>query len=293
MDWDNVRVFLAVARAGQFVAGARKLHLDHATASRRVAALEAALGAKLFDRRTTGARLTSAGERFLVAAEQMESAFLHAAAEVSDVDVELIGEVRIGAPDGFSTYYLAAALRGFVEKNPGVRIQLAPLPQLTPLARREIDIVVGLDKPEQGRFVSRKLTDYTLGVYASAEYLANCKPPADVSELGLHRLIGYVEEHAFSTALDYVRELYGGAPTSFESANAVTQLEAVREGMGLGVVHDFIARRFKDLKRVLPERRATRAYWLVTHEDTRGLGRIRAVAEHLAKAVTRDRAMFL
>ena len=84
--------------------------LDHATASRRVAALEAELGAKLFDRRTTGARLTSAGERFLLAAEQMESAFLHAQAEVSDVDVELSGDVRIGAPDGFSTYYLAGII---------------------------------------------------------------------------------------------------------------------------------------------------------------------------------------
>src|ERR1700685_3320728 len=145
MDWDNVRIFLAVARAGQFVAGAKRLHLDHATASRRVAALEAALGAKLFDRRTTGARLTSAGERFLVAAEQMESAFLHAQGEVSNLDVELAGDVRIGAPDGFSTYYLAGALRDFVERNPGVRVQLAPLPQLTPLARREVDIVVGLD----------------------------------------------------------------------------------------------------------------------------------------------------
>jgi len=84
---------------------------------------------------------------------------------------ELSGDVRIGAPDGFSTYYLAGALRDFVEKHPGVRLQLAPLPQLTPLARREVDIVVGLDKPEAGRFVARKLTDYTLGVYASAAYL--------------------------------------------------------------------------------------------------------------------------
>jgi len=90
-----------------------------------------------------------------------------------------------------------------------------------------------------------------------------------------------------------VRELYGGAPTSFESANAVTQLEAVRAGVGLGVVHDFIARRFKDLVRVLPEQSATRAYWLVTHEDTRNLGRIRALADHLAKAVARDRSIFL
>jgi len=67
----------------------------------------------------------------------------------------------------------------------------------------------------------------------------------------------------------------------------------LRAGLGLGVVHDFIARRFDDLRRVLPERRATRSYWLVTHEDTRGLGRIRAVCEHLKASVTRDRAMFV
>ena len=293
MDWDNVRVFLAVARAGQFVAAAKRLKLDHATVSRRIAALEAALGAKLFDRRTTGAKLTSAGERFIAAAEQMESAFLHAQGEISGVDLELSGDVRIGAPDGFSTYYLTGALRDFAERHPGVRLQLMPLPQLTPLARREVDVVVGLDKPEAGRFVARKLTDYTLGIYASPAYVKRNGAPADVEALKRHRLIGYVEEHAFSTALDYVRELYDGAPTSFESASAVTQLEALRAGVGLGVIHDFIARRFKDLVPVLPERRAQRSYWLVTHEDTRGLGRIRAVAEHLAKSVARDRGMFM
>ena len=293
MDWDNVRVFLAVARAGQFVAAARKLGLDHATASRRVASLEAALGAKLFDRLTTGAKLTSAGERFLAAAEQMETAFLHAQAEVSDVDVELSGDVRIGAPDGFSTYYLAGALRGFSEKYPGVRVQLAPLPQLTPLARRELDIVIGIDKPETGRFVARRLTDYSLGIYASAEYLERRGAPADVGGLVDHRLIGYVEEYAFSTALDYVRELYGGQPTQFECASAATQFEALRAGVGLGVVHDYIARRFPDLKRVLPERRALRAYWIVTHQDTRGLGRIRAAHEHIVACVEHDRGAFV
>jgi len=222
MDWDNIRVFLAVARAGQFVAAARRLKLDHATVSRRIAALEKALGTKLFDRRTTGARLTSPGERFMSAAEQMESAFLQAQAEVSDIDVELNGDVRIGAPDGFSTYYLAAALREFAERHPGIRLQLAPMPQVIPLARREVDIVVGLDKPEAGRFVARKLTDYSLGLYASASYLKAHKAPREAAELLRHRLIGYVEEHAFSSALDYVRELYDGAPTAFECASAVT-----------------------------------------------------------------------
>jgi len=293
MDWDNVRVFLVVARAGQFVAAAKALKIDHATVSRRVAALETALRARLFERRTSGARLTGAGERFLKAAEEMESAFLHAQGEVSNIDVELAGDVRIGAPDGFSTYYLPGALKSFVERHPRVRLQLAPLPRLTPLARREVDIVIGLDKPESGRFVARRLTDYSLGIYASADYLKVHGAPKSVEELHDRRLIGYIEEHAYSTALGYVRELYGGAPTVFECANAVGQLEAARAGVGLGVVHDYIARRFADLKRVLPERSAMRAYWLVTHEDTRSLGRIRALSEHLAECVAHDRRNFV
>jgi DNA-binding transcriptional LysR family regulator len=223
----------------------------------------------------------------------METAFLHAQAEIGDVDVELTGAVRIGAPDGFSTYYLASALRDFLERHPGILIQLVPMPQVIPLARREVDIVVVLDKPEAGRFVARKLTDYSLGIYASAAYLKTHGTPRAVADLATHRLIGYVEEHAFSTALNYVRELFEEAPTSFECASAVTQLEALRVGLGIGVVHDYLARRFKDLKRVLPERRAVRSYWIVTHEDTRGLGRIRAVHDHLAASVERDRAMFI
>jgi DNA-binding transcriptional LysR family regulator len=201
--------------------------------------------------------------------------------------------VRIGAPDGFSTYYLVGALREFVERHPGIRIQLVPMPQVIPLARREVDIVVVLDKPEAGRFVARKLTDYSLGLYASAAYLKTRPAPRDAAELATHRLIGHVEEHAYSSALDYVRELFGGAPTAFECASAVTQLEALRAGIGLGVVHDYIARRFPDLQRILPERQARRTYWIVTHEDTRGLGRIKAVHEHLVRAVERDRGMFV
>ncbi len=84
-----------------------------------------------------------------------------------------------------------------------------------------------------------------------------------------------------------MRELYDGRSTHFECASAVTQVEALRAGVGLGVVHDFIARRFADLVRVLPERRAARAYWIVTHEDTRGLGRIRAAHEHIVARVER------
>src|SRR4051812_35810752 len=98
-DWDLARVFLGVARAGQLLGAARQLGLDHATVSRRVNALEAALGVKLLERRTTGVVPTSAGEAFLATAERMESEMLQAQAALSGLDVAVGGEVRIGAPD--------------------------------------------------------------------------------------------------------------------------------------------------------------------------------------------------
>ncbi len=148
MNWDDVRVFLAVARAGQFVAAARGLKVDHATAARRVTALERALNVRLLDRRTTGVLLTESGERFLSAAERMETAFLQAQAELGDRDVELSGTVRIGAPDGLSTYYLAARFAALAERYPAIAIQLVPTPQAGMVGRREVDIAVVLEKPE-------------------------------------------------------------------------------------------------------------------------------------------------
>lgn len=293
MDWDNLRVFLSVARTGQFVAAARYLKIDHATVGRRITALERGLNARLLERRTTGVALTAAGQQLLGAAERMETEMLQAQATLADTNVELSGTVRVGAPDGLSTYYLAPLCAELVERHPSIKVQLVPSPQVIPLSKREVDIAIVLDKPEAGRFVTRKLTDYALGIFASRSYLADRPPPKGIEDLRQHRLIGYVEEYAYSSALNYVRELYGGMPTAFECASAIGQLEAVRAGLGLGVVHGFIAARHDDIVHVLPERRATRAYWIVEHEDLRGLGRIRAVHDFVVSAVERDRRLFL
>ena len=250
----------------------KRLRLDHATVSRRIAALEAGLGAQIVraahDRRAADV----GGRAVLAAAEEMEIAFLHAQSEVSDVDVELTGEVRIGAPDGFSTYYLAGALRGLIERKPAFASSSCPLPQVSPL--RGASSTSSSCSQARGRALRRPQAHRLQPrVYASAAYLAPKRRATRGRRLAGHRLIGYVEEHAFSSALSYVRELWR-LPDAIECASAVTQFEAVRAGLGLGVVHDYIARRFADLKRVLAERRAMRTYGLVVLEVTRGLGRI-------------------
>lgn len=293
MDWDNVRVFLAVARAGQFMAAARHLRIDHATVARRMSALEGSLKARLLDRRTTGISLTAAGQRFLAAAERIETEMLHTQAELTDRDVELSGTVRVGAPDGLSTYYLARRFAALADRFPAITVQLVPTPQVVPVSKRDVDIAIVLDKPEAGRLVTRKLTDFSLGIFGSTDYLTRHGEPKTLADLLLHRWVGYVEEFSYSPSLGYLEELCGGAAAAFQCASAIGQLEAVRAGAGLGVLHDFIVDKDQALVRVIPERRAIRSYWVVEHEDTRGIGRIRAVHDFIVGTIEADRSVFL
>ena len=293
MDWDNVRVFLSVARAGQFLAAARLLKIDHATVARRMSALERSLNARLLDRRTTGISLTAAGLKFLAAAERIETEVLHTQADLTDRDIELSGTVRVGAPDGLSTYYLARRFSAFAHRYPAITVQLVPTPQVVPLAKRDVDIAIVLDKPDAGRLITRKLTDYSLGIFGSTRYLAHHPRPETSADLGACSWVGYVEEYNYSGALNYVRELCGDAPIRFQCASAIGQVEAVRAGAGLGVLHHFIADRHDDLVRIAPERRVVRSYWVVEHEDTRGIGRIRAVHDFIVAAIEEDRDIFV
>ena len=156
MNWDDVRIFLAVARAGQILGAARRLELNHATVSRRVAALEEALGAKLFRRLTTGSELTPAGERFLDIAERMEADMIAARSEIAGEGEEVSGTVRIGAPDGFGVAFLAPRLGALTAQHRGLKIQLVPVPRSFSLSRREADIAITTERPAEGRLVAAK-----------------------------------------------------------------------------------------------------------------------------------------
>ena len=293
MDWDNARLFLAVARAGQFLAAARQLHLDHATVSRRIGGLEKSLGALLFERRTNGCRLTAAGERFLSAAEKIEAEMLRAQADLSASEVEVAGTVRVGAPDGFGTLFLSPRLGALVARHPRLNVQLVPVPRTFSLSRREADVAVAIDPPEEGRLRVRRLTDYTLHFYAAKTYLAAHGVPRALEDLPAHVLVTYVQDLIFSNALDFMPELFGPRYRRLENASAVGQAEAVGAGAGIGILHDYHARLDTRVEVVLPEVSFRRAYWIVTHEDTRDMLRVKVVSDFIAAEVDAARAMFV
>jgi DNA-binding transcriptional LysR family regulator len=293
MNWDDVRIFLAVARTGQILAASKRLGLNHATLSRRLTSLEEALKSRLFVRRTNGCELTAEGEVFLASAERMETEMLSVQANLGRTDTAIAGTVRVGAPDGFGVSFLAPRMGRLIERHPELKIQLVPVPRSFSLSQREADIAIALERPEQGRLVSAKLTDYTLGLYASRSYAELNGQPANVEALKQHRRIGYVEDLIFSQSLNFTGEVMRNWNAAFEISSATGQTEAVLSGAGIGILHDYIARQNLELVRILPDISIRRAYWTTFHESARELVRVRTVSDFLQELVAAERHIFL
>lgn len=293
MNWDDVRIFLAIVRSGQILAASKRLGLNHATLSRRLTSLEEALKTRLFIRRTNGCELTEDGSRFLIAAERMEAEMLDVQASLGRGDAAISGTVRIGAPDGFGVSFLAPRLGKLTARHPELKIELVPVPRSFSLSQREADIAITIERPEQGRLIFSKLIDYSLGLYASKSYVEENGEPDTVEALKRHRRIGYVEDLIFSPSLNFTGEIMRDWDAGFAISSAIGQTEAVRSGAGIGILHDYIARGDADLVRLLPEISIHRSYWTAFHENARQLARVRTVVEFLQESVASERRMFL
>lgn len=285
-DWDHARVFLAVAREGQLLAAARKLKLDQATVTRRINALEAALGVRLLDRRTTGSELTVAGRAFLDHAAKIETEFLNLRSSLTQDSSAVEGTVRIGAPDGLGTLFLASRFTPLLRQHPQLAIQLVPLPRSFSLSKREADIAITVERPVEGRLKVRKLADYSLSLFASADYLATAPPLKSKADLANHRLISYVSDLLFAATLDFSAELGLTATPQFQCASVLGQMEAVQSGLGIGLLHDYAIDRYGALERVLPSVTVRRAYWIVTHAHVEHARPVRTVHDFIVSTVS-------
>jgi len=291
-NWDDLRYFLAASRTRSFVAAAQHLRVTHSTVARRISALEAALQTVLFSRSEQGCRLTPAGEKLLPYAEQLESTFINLEASVSGRDSRLAGAIRIGAPDGFGNFYLAAQLSTFQARHPALDIELIPVPMYFSLTKREVDLQITVTKPTAGNIVSRKLIDYRLGLFANADYLAGSPPVHSSADLREHRLVGYIDDLLYDQSLHFMDDFLPGVETRYRCATVIAQLYAVAAGAGIGVIPYFIAGTVPGLVPVLPEQSSTRSFWLQVTSDSRQLARVRATIDFIVAQVEANHDLF-
>jgi DNA-binding transcriptional LysR family regulator len=293
MDWDDLRVFLQVARSGQMAAAARLLNLDHSTISRRIARLEGQVGATLFDRAARRISITDDGTKLLEAVEKIESVVLSQVMDLGAGDRATAGRVKIGTSEGFGAYYLARRLPLLLDAHPALEIELVALPQTYSLAAREVDVVISMDRPDNGSLRVRKLANYELGVYCSRDYVERSGQPVNLDDLPRHKWCGYTKEKLFTDELDLLNFGDFVITPSYQTMSLTAQLEAISSGAVLGVLPCYIARQRDGLQRLLSDEIAmTREYWLSVHEDVANLSRIRVVIDSLDKLVRGDRSLF-
>ena len=280
MKWDDLRIFLAVARQARLLNAGRALGLDPATVGRRISVLEEALGAKLFDRSPQGYALTEAGRSLLTYAQAMESQASAAAEEVGGHADRLSGTVRIGAPDGVSNYLLIDACDALSRDNPDLQVQVVALPRIFSLSQREADLAITVSPPTAGRLTVRKIADYRLRLYARADLVAGLGEVRAIEDLRDLRGIGYISDMIFDKELDYYALLGRETEPSLTSNSLIMQLRWCLRGVGICILPDFVAREHPELHVLLPDDiRLMRAFYLVRHQDDARVARINRMAE--------------
>ncbi|MEN5363627.1 LysR family transcriptional regulator [Brevundimonas intermedia] len=271
-DWDDVRIFIAAARAGSLGGAAQRLGIDAATVGRRVARLESTLKSTLVVRSTTGLQLTAAGAQLLDIGLEAESA-MEAAARVTSPDT-LAGVVRVSASEGFGVTLMAPALPELRLASPGLRIELAATSGFLSPTRREVDMAITLAAPDAARLIVEPLTPYQLALYASPAYLARRGAPLTVDDLPGFDIVGYIDDLIYAPELRYLDEVRPGLTPHLGSSSIRAQREIIASGGGVGVLPCFLA---EGLKRVLPSILIERRFWLSTHREVHDTARLRAV----------------
>lgn len=287
--WDDIPFFLEVWRTGSLTGAARRLGVSHTTVARHLARLQDSLSVELFEKGPQGLSPTEAGFEILTLAQNMEDIGATIGDRLATHDKPVTGRVRIGAPDGLGNSFLSRMLPGLMRLQPGLEIELVPVPRAHKLWRRDVDIAISLDRPETGRVVMRRLTDYDLRLYGSAELLAEQGQPARVEDLPNYRFVGYIGDLLYTDELDFNTAIHPDLQVVYRAATVQAQLDAVRAGAGLGVLPCYMARDTGLVPLLTDQVGFRRAYWLLIPEDIRDLARIRLAADFIAGTV-RDHA---
>jgi DNA-binding transcriptional LysR family regulator len=292
-DWNDLKAFLAVMRTGRLTAAAKLMKIDHSTLGRRIVRLEEALQTRLFDRLTVGYRPTAAGEQLLRETENIESLTIGLQSRLTNMTSELAGAVRVAAPEGFSTFFLASRIGQLTSTHPKIEFELIAGPSVVSLSKREADMAVTNICPQKGRLHALKLTDYELGIYASPSYLSNSPKIQNKRDLLNHNFIGYMEDMLPTAEHAYLNEINKAIVPNVRISNVFTQLAATQGGVGLCVLPYFMCASQPNLVRILPsDIRIFRSYWLVIHSDLRELPRVRATADFIIDSVRNDSQLF-
>lgn len=279
LNWDDTRVFLALARAGSLSAAATRLGLGIATLSRRISRLETALQVPLFVRHQTGYRLTDQGKALLGRAEALEGA---AAALCVDArrETEIVGRVRLATAENLANPIIIPTLAPLLERHPGLSLEIVSDVATVNLHRRDADLAVRMVRPTHGHLTVRRIGTLGFGLYGSPGYTAARPQPEAPVSAEQDRFIGWAEGYRHLPAAQWIEGLLRGRLPVLATTSLAAQVRAAAAGIGLAPLPHFLARQ-AGLVRVEARMAIDQPIWLAIHADLAASRRVGAVAEHL------------
>jgi DNA-binding transcriptional LysR family regulator len=283
MDWDNLQVFLTIARTGRVSAAARRLGVEHTTVSRRLEVLEKELGVPLFYRTTTGYLLTPHGKNVVASAETMERSALAVAARAREGSGAIAGRVRLALPPEFASHWLAPQLAGFRAKHPHIELQILVGTRERDLTRGEAELSVQAPRPRQQGLVAIRIAHTTSALYASRVLIGNRRLWIDSAQsLRDFSLLVYTPPYQMLQQAKWFQALLSAATIGLETNSTHTLLAAARAGAGIAVLPGFVARQNEELVAV-SDSVAELDVWLITHPEFRRDPKVRATADFLKR----------
>ncbi|MEH2613504.1 LysR family transcriptional regulator [Bradyrhizobium sp. AZCC 1693] len=295
-DWNEPQLVLAVHRASSLTGAAKALDIDHSTAFRRLNALEARLGVRLFERLPGGAyQATSAGERMAAAAERMEDEALAIGRDIAGRDHRLSGRLRVTSSETLAHRKLTSHLATFRQTHPGIVVELVVDNRVLNLSRREADIALRPMRPKEGDLWGRKLADVAWTIYGAIAYLeesgGGLSSPED---LGRHALIGWEETAVGILAADWLNRTAPDDAFVYRTNSLVNQFTAAKAGIGLVLLPCYLGDEDADLARALPGPVPDLAgeLWIVTHADLKRTARVRAFFDLVGEGLALEHNLF-
>lgn len=285
-DWSLVRSFLAVLEKGSLLAASRDLQLSQPTIGRHVAELESQLGLVLFDRNGRGLLPTEAAYHLAESARIMQSGADQLARNVMGADLGASGTVRITASQPVSCYVLPPLLAQMRLSLPDVQVELVASNEVSNLLRREADIAVRMVQPQQASIIARRVGKVTLRACAHQDYLRRRGVPRQPSDLLAHDLIGGDRNDDTLKGFAAQGLVVGREQFAFRADDLIVVWQAVRAGLGVGFVSEYLIRSDPAVIPVLPKLKIEPLpVWLAVHKEIRTSKRIRAVYDFLADAL--------
>lgn len=285
MNWDDARVFLAVCRESTLRGAARVLGVDQATVGRRINGLEKSLGATLFLRTSQGYVLTAVGEAALLSVENMERSALELQRQIQGLDDRLTGTVRVSTTDSLAIDFLIPSIARLHDKHPDVRVQLEASTQFLSLAKREADIAVRNQRPDNPDLIARRIARWPVGLFASQNYIDRYGQPQPGRLFEGHDLVVYQPHLQTQKDLTLVSEPISRGRIVAALGSSLLVRRSIAAGIGIGEIPVCTGER-DGLVRLWPERVRPTPYdvWLVTHADLRHTARVRVVIDEIVAA---------